>query len=257
MKTYFSFQNVFAFGLVLMLLFTSCQTDEFTEPAVVIEEPTTTETVEETDPTLRINNSLVFPKTANMFGKSTAGWAIEFGKKVYSLNCETIFIEQMLNLGGKVVAPFGSSIGNSAVEYTITQDQHVLLSPAFFFNNYPCPAEYEWEPEEGQSLESFLRDYAKGIIDPIEKVEVFIDGTEIEDPMAYRLSTDLFYFKGNPALVECYDVCVTGEPQPGLIDGYFMMLKKLKVGRHEVLVRGEIPSQDFVYELNLVLTVVK
>lgn len=256
MKTYFSFKNVLGFGLVFMLVFTSCQTDEFTETAALQEEPATAETVEETDPTLRVNNSLLFPKTAQMFGKSTADWAIELGKKVYSLDCKNIFLSQLIKLNDKVVAPYGS-LASAADEYTISKDQYVLLSPAFFINNNPCPSEYEWAPAEGQSMEDFLRESAKGVIDPLKIVEVSIDGNKIDQTTKYRLSTDLYYFAANPDLTECYDACVTGETQPWLIDGYFMMLKKLNVGKHHIFVKGEVPSQDFTYEWNLILNVVK
>lgn len=256
MKIYFSPKIGLAFGLVSMLLFTSCQTDDFSEKYVVEVNPEMTEDAEESDPTLRVNNSLIFPTTAQPFGKSNEDWAIEFGKAVVALDCERVFKSQMLKLSEKVIAPFGS-LESSNDEYTITKDQYVLLSPAFFFNDYPCPAEYEWEPAEGQSLVDFLKESAKEVMDAFEIIEVTIDGNEIEDTDRYRLSTDLFYFTGNLELKDCFDACITGEPQPALIDGYFMMLKKLKVGKHTIFVRGEIPSQEYSFDWNLVLNVTK
>ncbi|WP_113923532.1 hypothetical protein [Cognataquiflexum aquatile] len=257
MKTYFSFQNVPGIGLVLMFLFTSCQTDEFTEPAVVIEEPTTTETVEETDPTLRINNSLVFPKTAQVYGKSIEYWATEFGRKIYTYDCEEVLLSKMVSLSDNVVAPFSLTSETTPEEYTINKDQYVLLSPILVVNDYPCPAEFEFEPAEGQSLEDFLKETAKPYIDPLETVEVFVDGNEIDEVLKYRLSSGLFTFTGNPDLAGCFDPCVTGQPQEAVIDGYFLMLKKLKIGKHTILIRGEAPSQNFTFEWNLIFNVVK
>ncbi len=256
MKTFFFSKIGLVFGLVLILMFTSCQSDEFSETSVLEEDPEMAEDAEESDPTLRVNNSLIFPTTARPFGKSNEDWAIEFGKAVVSLDCEAIFKSQMLKLSDKVIAPFGS-LESSNDEYTITRDQNIFLSPAFFFNDYPCPAEFDWEPAEGQSLEDFLKESAKEIMGGLEIKEITIDGNKIEDTDGYRLSTDLFHFTGNPELKECFDPCITGESQPAVIDGYFMMLKKLKVGKHTIVVKGEIPSEGFSFDWNLVLNVTK
>jgi hypothetical protein len=245
-----------AFGLVLMLLFTSCQTDEFTETAVVKEDPTTTETVEETDPTLRINNSLLVPKTAQIFGKSIAGWAIEYGRRIYSFDCEEVYQPKLVSLSDKVVAALPDFIETTTQEYTINKDQYLLLSPTFVTNDYPCPAEFEFEPAEGQSLEDFLKETAKPYIDIFETVEVFIDGAQIDEALKYRISTDLFSFTGNPELAGCFDPCVTGEPQDAVIDGFFFMFKKMKIGKHTILIKGEAPSEDFNYEWTIILNVI-
>ncbi len=257
MKTFFSFKIGTAVGLVALLLFISCQPEEIIETSVVEENLDMTENAEESATTLRNNSALIFPTNARLFGKCSEEWVIEFGKASVSLDCESIFVNQLLSLHEKVVAPFGSSIGDFTDEYTITKNQFVFLSPAFILYDYPCPAEFEFEPAEGQSLEDFLKELAKESIDAIETLEVIIDGNIVYDPKAYRTSTDLFYFTGNPDLAECYDPCITGEEQPAIIDGYFMMLKKFKVGRHTVVVRGEVPSDDFKYEVTFILNVTK
>lgn len=101
-----------------------------------------------------------------------------------------------------------------------------------------------------------MGEYARDLVNTVENIEVYFDGIAIENISKYRLSTDLFYFTGNPVLAECYDDCITGEPQPGLVDGYFMMLKKLKKGRHSVILKGEVPSQDFTYSATINLNVI-
>lgn len=257
MKTYFSLKIGLTFGLVSVLMFTSCQNDEISEASVLVEEKLQelTEDAEESDPTLRINTSVLFPTSACLFGKCNEDWAIQLGKASVALDCENILQPQMLRLADKVVAPYGS-LDKASAEYTITKDQFVFLSPAFFFNNYPCPAEYEWEPADGQSLEEFLKESAKDIMDDVEKLEVFFDGIKVEDVNEYRLNTDLFYFTGNPELKECYDACIQGVPQPGLIDGYFMMFKKMKFGKHDIFIKGEVPSIGLVFEIKIILNVV-
>ena len=153
------------------------------------------------------------------------------------------------------MSPYGN-LDDGTTEYTITKDQFVFLSPSFIFNYYGCPPGYDWEPAEGQSIEDFLNEFAKSAIDAIETLDVYFDGVNIEDIKNYRLNTSLFTFTANPDLSECYEPCFTGKPQPGLVDGYFLMFKKMKFGRHTILIRGEIPSFDFTYEINIVLNVV-
>lgn len=257
MKTYFSLKIGLTIGLVSVLMFTSCQNDEISEASLLVEEKVQemTEEPEESDPTLRINTSVLFPTTAKLFGNSNEDWAIQLGKGSVALDCENALQPQLLRLTDKVVAPYGS-LDKASVEYTITKDEFVFLSPAFFFNNYPCPAEYEWEPAEGQSLEEFLKEFAKEIIDAVETLEVYFDGIKVEEMNEYRLNTDLFYFTGNPELKECYDACIQGVPQPGLIDGYFMMFKKMKFGKHDIVIKGEVPSIDLVFEIKIILNVV-
>lgn len=256
MKKHFCLKIGRAFGLVSVLLFSSCQTEEISETFVLEEEPEITAYAEETDPTLRVNNQVLFPVTAKVLGKSNDDWAIVLGKIMYGLDCENINQAQLLNLSDKVVSPFGS-LENSTLEYTITKDQFVFLPSTFFFNNHPCPPEYEWEPAEGQSMEDFLKETAKEILNAVETLEVFFDGQEIEEVNKYRLSTDLFLFTGNPELTGCFDLCITGDPQPGLIDGYFMMFKKMKIGKHTIVIKGEIPSFEINFEITILLNVIK
>ncbi len=99
-------------------------------------------------------------------------------------------------------------------------------------------------------------EFAKENMDAVETLEVLLDGIEIEEVKKYRLNTGLFYFKGNPDLTECYDPCITGETQPGLVDGYFLMFKKMKVGKHTIVIKGEIPSADITFEINIILNVI-
>jgi hypothetical protein len=154
------------------------------------------------------------------------------------------------------VSPFGS-LGSAPAEYTISKDKFIFLSPLFILNDYPCPAEFEFEPAEGQSIEDFLKETAEPIISSFESVTVILDGNEIESIANYRLTTDVFYFTGNPELAACFDPCITGSPQLGLIDGYFMMLKKLSPGKHTIVIRGAIPSEDFEFEDTIIFNVLK
>ncbi|WP_163378430.1 hypothetical protein [Cyclobacterium sp. SYSU L10401] len=47
------------------------------------------------------------------------------------MDCESVFEAQLFHLTDKVPAPFGE-LEDGAAEYTISKDQFVFLSPAFF-----------------------------------------------------------------------------------------------------------------------------
>jgi hypothetical protein len=256
MKKHFCLKIGRAFGLVSVLLFSSCQTEEISETFVLEEEPEITAYAEETDPTLRVNNQVLFPVTAKLFGKSNLDWAINVAKASVALDCENVNKSQLLKLTDKVVTPYGN-LTDASAEYTITMEQFVFLPPSFIFNLHGCPAEYEWEPAGGQSIEEFLSEFAKKNIDAIETLDVYFDGIKIDEINKYRLNTGLFYFTGNSDLTECYEPCITGEPQPGLVDGYFLMFKKMKIGKHTIFIKGDIPSFDFTFEITILLNVIK
>ena len=63
------------------------------------------------------------------------------------------------------------------------------------------------------------------------------------------------YFTGNPELATCYDPCITGEEQPGVMEGYIVMLKKMSPGTHIINMHGEIPMYDYTWDMVLNLHV--
>ncbi|HSJ68939.1 MAG TPA: hypothetical protein VK921_14740 [Anditalea sp.] len=254
MKTYFSFKLGLAYGLVLMLMVTSCETQEIGEPSVVAEDQGIVTDVDKSDPTLRINNSVLFPTSAKLFGKSNEDWAFDLVRTSFSMDCEEFSTSQLLNLSDKVVSPFGD-LETITREYTITKDQFVFLSPIFIFNFYGCPEEFGFEPEEGQSIEDFLRENSNYIFNLFETFQVFYNGVEIEELSEYKISSDLFYFTANPTLTECVTPCLTGKQQPSLFEGYFMMFKKMKFGKNTVIIKGSAPELDLSFELTFIFNV--
>jgi hypothetical protein len=52
--------------------------------------------------------------------------------------------------------------------------------------------------------------------------------------LSYRVaSDDLFFFTGDPSM-QAFDSCVTGTPQPAVVDSFFIVLKPLDPGTHEL-----------------------
>jgi hypothetical protein len=48
-------------------------------------------------------------------------------------------------------------------------------------------------------------------------------------------SKNLFQFKGDVSLQAALDGCITGERQPGVVDGYSIMVKPLHPGVHTLV----------------------
>jgi hypothetical protein len=66
-----------------------------------------------------------------------------------------------------------------------------------------------------------------------------VDGRRLNDLFGYRATSPLFTFTADPSLV-ALDPCVTGTPQFGVTDGYWLMLNPLPPGQHTIFSRGQI-----------------
>jgi hypothetical protein len=118
---------------------------------------------------------------------------------------------------------------------TIPRHKAVLVSMASILNDFPCP-DPNFRPAPGQSLYDFLVEGAMAFIDTVDFIEVSIDGVPQRDMLDYRsTSEDLFHFKGDPSLQPVLDGCITGRRQPGVVDGYSIMLKPLSPGEHTLV----------------------
>lgn len=128
----------------------------------------------------------------------------------------------------------------------------VLVPLWVIINDYPCP-DPSFEPPPGQSLEQFLREGARGFNDFIQDVVVTVNG----QPVPYtrhRHTSPLFTFSADPSLVGQFpDPCLTGTPQPGVSDGWWLMLA-LAPGEHTVRIQAVAPMGypiDYTYTLRV------
>ncbi len=89
----------------------------------------------------------------------------------------------------------------------------------------------------------------------VSSLSVTIDGDEVSNLGSYMFVSDLFTATGNPDLINCADPCVTGDPQPTVMGGYYIMLKPLSKGQHTVHYHTEIPAwgavQDGTYNITV------
>lgn len=178
------------------------------------------------------SNPRVIPPQAKPYGSSYEQWGIDFFTFVYSIPLESnpfvgagICDSDSPKRVNYLPAPFGSTN-----HCTVEPGKALLLPAAVYLNDYPCP-DPAFEPAPGQSLEDFLKEGAAGIIDLITNIQIEVDGVLIENVERYRLSTDLFHFTSHPSLV-AIDPCVTGESQPAVVDGYFLMFTPFAPGEH-------------------------
>jgi hypothetical protein len=130
----------------------------------------------------------------------------------------------------------------------------VLLEIGAYVDPYPCP-DPSFQPAPGQSLYDFLIADAKAFMDGVNLLEVSLDGQAFSDVLGYRFHSEaLFSLTGDPSLQATYDPCVTGSPQPAIVDGFFMMFKPLDPGPHVIHVFGTDvrgANKTYTYYLNV------
>jgi hypothetical protein len=103
-------------------------------------------------------------------------------------------------------------------------------------------------------LEDFLTEGVNSLVGQVTRLEVEVDGVPLQNLFDYRATSELFTFTGDPSLT-VFDPCITGTPQAGVSDGYWVLLRSLPVGEHTIHFRGEIEAFDFVMDTTYHLTV--
>ena len=161
----------------------------------------------------------------------------------------------MFYQNGPVYFLAGLNTPGASVNVTVPHGKAILFPLFNYINDYPCPPEYNFEPVPPQTLTQFLTEGAIATATLASNMSVTIDGSSVSNPANYLFTTGLYTFTGNAELPSCFDVCVTGSPQPAVSSGYFMMLKPLSKGQHTVHYHTEIPAwnavQDGTYNITI------
>jgi hypothetical protein len=109
----------------------------------------------------------------------------------------------------------------------------VLLSS--ILNDYPCP-DPTFQPAPGQTLFEFLS-LGAAQADNVAEIESSLDGVALTDLTSYHVASHkLMHITGDLSL-QVLDNCITGSPQPAVIEAYFMMLRPLRSGPHVLTTR--------------------
>jgi hypothetical protein len=131
-----------------------------------------------------------------------------------------------------------------------------LFFPLFnLINDYPCPPEFGFEPPPGETLEHFLQRTGNEFLDVYyvpdpSKLIAEIDGASVTDLPTYRATSSMFTFTADPALASG-DPCITGNPQPGVAVGYWLLLPPLTPGEHILHFGAPSYGQDIKYILTV------
>ena len=195
-------------------------------------------------------------------GKTYGDWGAEWWKFVYaqpfsqsppSVTGPECFPDQT----GPVHFLFGTYGGAVTRSCTIRADKHLFFPLLNSFNDHPCP-DPAFNPAAGQSLEDFLGAFLDPIFsNPLITLEATLDGDPLENLQSFRAFSHLETFTADISNL-ALDTCVTGEPQVGVADGYWVMLKPLSVGDHLLHFRGTMNffgfpfETDVTYNLNIV-----
>jgi hypothetical protein len=148
---------------------------------------------------------------------------------------------------------FLAGTSGGAVERTITipAGKGLFLPLLNVINDYPCP-DPNFQPPPGQTLEEFLREGAIFFVDHATELSVEVDGVPLRNLFDYRATSDLFTFTGDPSMT-AFDPCITGQPQPAVSDGYWLMLSPLRPGQHTIhsVSKAEFPEFDFEFTVEV------
>jgi len=207
-------------------------------------------------------NAVLFPKTAHPYGASLSTWADRESQWVYGhpLEHNPLIDQTGADCDERQAGPVwfipriaGPRVFSGRRSCTIPGGKAIFLEIGAYVNPYPCP-DPNFHPAPGQSLYDFLIADAKAFMDGVNHLEVSLDGRQFADVLGYRFaSADLFSLTGDPSFA-ALDPCVTGSPQPAIVDGFFMMFKPLEPGEHTLRVFGTDvrgANKTYVYHLNV------
>jgi hypothetical protein len=208
-------------------------------------------------------NPGVIPPHARPYGLSYGEWGAQWWRWAYSFPVDQFPPSQ----SGEVDCGAGQSgsvwflagtVGQGPVtrSCTIPTGKALFIPIVTYLNDYPCP-DPNFQPPPGVTLEEWLTEGAAQIIDLVTQLEVVVDGRALTDLFNYRAHSSLFTFTADPSLV-ALDPCVTGTPQVGVTDGYWIMLSPLPAGPHTIFIHGVIDfggGNTFEVEVTYDLTV--
>lgn len=205
-------------------------------------------------------NPRVFPPGSHPYGKTYGEWGATWEQWLYSIPAaqsplfDTTGASCGVGQSGQVwfLSP---RVSPGGLPQPVTRSCTVPAGKSIFFpliayiNDFPCP-DTSFHPGPGQTLEEFLAEGAASFIDQTSELEVEVDGVALKNLFNYRARSRLFTFTGDVSM-QVHDPCITGTPQDGVVDGYWIMLTPLPVGQHTLRFRSTIFDLEFNTTYNL------
>jgi hypothetical protein len=199
------------------------------------------------------SNPGVIPNNGPMYGELGAQWwkwAFSFGANVPYLNTGGP-VDISAHQSGNVWFLAGANNGLTSPRTGVIPAGTRLFFPlGNLINDYPCPAEFGFEPPPGETLEHFLQRTGNEFLPNFTDLFAEIDGAPLTDLSAYRATSSMFTFTANTAL-QIYDPCITGTPQSGIAVGYYLLLTPLTSGTHTLHFGTPSWGQDITYILTV------
>lgn len=209
-------------------------------------------------------NRFVVPLHARVGGRTYAQWGAQLWKSVYSEPRANNPIEDPDGThcaerqpGGKVWFLHRNFGGMTERSCTIPHGKYLFFPLVDAFQDYPCP-DPNFRPGPFQSLRSFLTNGfgsipgANDLIDPFTILSAELDGRSIPRVAKYRSASGLVDFVADISW-KSLDPCVNGKHQKAVAAGYWLMLKPLPSGTHDLHFHAERPgcAIDVTYHLNI------
>jgi len=127
----------------------------------------------------------------------------------------------------------------------VPNGKHVFFTVTGVFNDFPCP-DPTFHPAPGQALEDFLREgaIAGNVFFNPANFDLFVDDVPV-DIAAHRITTPLFSFVGDPSLsTPAFDICVNGQQQVGVFDGWQILIAPPSPGQHTIVLRSKASGRS-------------
>ena len=206
-------------------------------------------------------NPGVFPINSRPYGLSYGDWSTKWWRWAYAIPFSTNPIYDLtggdcaLNQSGPVWFLAGTAGTPVTRTCTIPAGKAILFPILNVLADYPCP-DPGFHPGPGQTLAQFLTETARDYINATTELDAQVDATPLKHLFVYRTTSRMFSFIGDTSMT-VFDPCITGTRQPGVSDGYWIMLTPLSPGPHTIHFHGieQFPSGDFELDVNYDFTV--
>lgn len=200
-------------------------------------------------------NPGVIPNNGPKYGKLGARWwqwALSFPAADVPFDNTGGPVDISAGQSGHVWFLAGANKGLTTPRTGVVPAGTTLFFPlANLINDYPCPPEFGFEPDPGETLERFLQRTGNDFLPNLTDLFAVIDGVSLTDLSAYRATSSLFKFTADPALSATFDPCITGSLQDGVAVGYWLLLAPLTPGTHTLHFGAPSWGQDITYVLTV------
>ncbi len=182
-------------------------------------------------------NPKVLPPNSKPGGKSYGEWGAEWWKWALSFPADQSPITDpdgrygSLKQSGNVWFLAGNFGGVTERSITIPAGKMIFFPLANYWDDWPCVNSPDFKPAPGQTLEEFLTADVAVYVGMINNLTVEVDQVALKDLFNYRGTSGLTPFVADASQI-AFDPCITGGPEWGVADGYWLMLAPLSRGEH-------------------------